>query len=132
MEGDFGNFDTFLVTLNSIAYFVAIGLHLFVIVLTIVRVFSPRVKKIIDTLQLIGLIAYYRYRQEETAERALKVANAFNFNYLSTLICDKRALPSTCETYQHLIGPALTLLAFILLFFLSYIIAKCLFFATSP
>ena len=76
--------------------YVAVGLHLLIIVFTMNRLFSAKLKKVIDTMQVVGLVAYYRFRQEEVAERALKVANVFNFNYFNTLICNRQSLPSTC------------------------------------
>jgi len=110
---------------------VAIGLHLLSIVFVLNRLISPKLKKIIDVTQVIGLIAYYRFRQEEVAERALKIANAFNFNYLTTLICDNHTPQYGCSTFQNLIGPGLTLLLFILLFFFSFFIAVCMFMVSN-
>ena len=90
------NFDTFLIGMANVCYYVAIGLQLLLIIFFLNRLFSPKLKKMIDTLQVIGLIAFYRFKQEEVAERALKVANVFNFNYFNTLVCNQQARPSTC------------------------------------
>ena len=115
----------------NIGYYIGIGLQLLILIFIMNRLFSPKIKKMIDTFQVIGLIAFYRFRQEEVAEKALKVANVFNFNYLNMLICERQALPLTCSTYQHLIGPGLTLLTFILLFFVSYIVAGCIYYGSN-
>ena len=90
------NFDSFLIGMSNISVYVAVGLHLLIIVFMMNRLFSAKLKKVIDTMQVVGLVAYYRFRQEEVAERALKVANVFNFNYFNTLICNRQSLPSTC------------------------------------
>ena len=131
VESAVGGFDYFLIVITNIGYYVAIGLQLLNIVFVLNRLVSPKVKKIIDTLQVLGLISLYRFRQEEVAERALKTANVFNFSYFSQLICDQQAIPYGCSTFQNLIGPGLTLLAFILLFLLSYILANCIYFGTK-
>ena len=124
-------FDSILITMANISYYVAIGLHFLVLLLIMNRLISAKIKKIIDMLQVVGLIAYYRYVQEEVATRGLKVANAFNFNYLSLLICDEHTAQYGCSSYQNLIGPGLTFLLFILLFFLSFIIAKIVYYVNS-
>jgi hypothetical protein len=82
-EASAGIFDSLLITVAKISFFVAIGLHLLTIVLTLNRLVSPKIKKTIDTMQVIGLIAYYRFVQNEVAVRGLKVLIVFNFSYLS-------------------------------------------------
>ena len=57
--------------------------------------------------------------------------NAFNFNYLTSLICTKQIAPYGCTTFQNLFGPMFSLLLFMLLFFLSYFIAYCMYAANT-
>jgi hypothetical protein len=64
---------------------VAIFLHLLTIILVLNRVYSVNLKKVIDTLKVIGLITYYRFLQAEVARRSLDVINVFNFSYLQYL-----------------------------------------------
>jgi len=91
--------DLTLINVAKIAYYVAIGMHLVIIMLTLNRVVSIKVKKFIDAFQVIALIYYYRYPQQEIASLSLKVMDAFNFNYLSTLICNKQAPPLGCNVF---------------------------------
>ncbi len=57
--------------------------------------------------------------------------NVFNFNYLTTLVCDVQSPPYGCNTFQNLIGPGLTILLFFGIFLLGYPIASCVYYTNS-
>ena len=124
-EADAGLLDSFLLGASEIAFYVAICLHLLAIVFTMNRLLSPKAKKVIDTLQVIGLVSHYRFVQEEVAAGALKAVNAFNFNYLQ-VVCEEQNRPMGCLTFENLIGPGLSILGFMGLFLLSYLVAGCI------
>lgn len=77
----------------------AIAFHVLTLVFILNRIISPKLKKTIDTLQVIGLIAYYRFLQDELSSRALKTINIFNFSYFSTLICSDWSPQLGCNTF---------------------------------
>ena len=71
--------DKSLINISYVAYFIAIGIQYFYIILNTNRVTSIKIKKIIDTCQIMGLISYYRYLQPALPSSGLKIMNAFNF-----------------------------------------------------
>lgn len=122
-----GQLDSSLINVSTYAVYVAIGIHYLIIILTINRVLSVRLKKIIDISQVLGLIYYYRYLQNEVASRALKVFDTFNFNYLTNLICTKSGPQYNCSNFENLFGVGLSFILFFLIFLVSYGIAYCLY-----
>lgn len=92
-------FDSILITAETVAFVLAIAFHVLTLVFILNRIISPKLKKTIDTLQVIGLIAYYRFLQDELSSRALKTINIFNFSYFSTLICSDWSPQLGCNTF---------------------------------
>lgn len=122
-----GGFDSSLINIANFAYYAAIGLHLLIIVMTINRILSIKLKKIIDTCQVVGLIYYYRFVQTGVASKGLKILDAFNFNYFTNLVCTTSAPPYGCNGFENLIGVGFTLLAFFCLILLSYLVGYCIY-----
>ncbi len=91
--------DTSIINTSTFAFYIAIGLHYLIIVLTINRVLSIKLKKIIDFCQVVALIIYYRYVQTEIATRGLKILDAFNFSYLTNLVCTQSGPPYNCSSF---------------------------------
>ena len=60
-----------MLNVSNVAYFIAIGLHLLVLLLAICRILSVKAKRIIDIMQMTALIYYYRFQFEGTAQHAL-------------------------------------------------------------
>jgi hypothetical protein len=94
-----GMLDSSILSTATFVLYAAIGIHYLIIVLTINRVLSIKLKKIIDTCQVLALISYYRFVQSEVATSGLKILDAFNFNYLTTLICTKSGPPYLCSNF---------------------------------
>lgn len=51
------------------------------------RVLSVKLKKIVDTLQVLAVVNYYRFVQPEVASKSLKAIEAFNFEYFTNFVC---------------------------------------------
>lgn len=119
--------DSSLIAIANIAYYVAIGFHLLSLILLINRIYSVKLKKILDCLQITALITYYRYLYQEVAIRSLNVMDTLNFNYLTNLICTQQGPPYHCLFYENIIGPALTFLLFLLILFASFLVGTCIY-----
>ena len=107
------------------------GLLAIYIVLALNRVHSVNAKRTIDCFQLIALLLLYRFNHTSVTTKALNIMNIFNFAPLQSLICSKQAAPYGCEGYQNLIGMLMTLLFFMVLYFIAYLVAGCLFSITA-
>ena len=57
--------------------------------------------------------------------------NTFNFGYLSRWICTYKGPQYGCDTFQNLFGPLFTLILFIILLFVSYFVACCMYAANT-
>lgn len=57
--------------------------------------------------------------------------NAFNFDYLTKLVCDWQTPEYGCVSFQNLIGPGFTIILFLGLFLVSFCLASCVQFASS-
>jgi hypothetical protein len=92
-------FDSTLIAVANVAYYVAIGIHFLSIILVLNRLLSVKVKKFIDAMQVVALIGYYRFPQAQVAAQSIKIMNAFNFDYLSGLVCTTQAPPYGCYVF---------------------------------
>lgn len=91
--------DSVFINVANVAFYVAIALQYLIIILTLNRILSIKLKKVIDTCQVIALISYYRFAQTSVATSALTIMDAFNFSYLNKLICTQKGPPYGCTTF---------------------------------
>lgn len=71
-ESSINGLDSALIGIAGFAYYASIAIHFLFIILMINRVLSVKLKKIIDTLQVLAVINYYRFVQPEVASKSLK------------------------------------------------------------
>lgn len=53
--------------------------------------------------------------------------NAFNFSYLSNIVCTQKGAQYGCNTFENLFGVGFSIILFFLLFILSYVVGSCIY-----
>jgi hypothetical protein len=112
----------------DIFYYIMIGFSWVIIIGSISHIYSHKIRALITFLQLTSLLLDYRYRLSSLSEYALNVFSVWNFRYFNTLVCTDKSKPYQCSTSENIVGPLITLGAFIASLIISYILTKtCIF-----
>lgn len=89
------------------------------------HVYSAKIRALVSFMQITSLLLDYRYRFTSVAQKGLEIMSVWNFRYFNTLICTNlKSKPYSCESYQNMFGPLLTLTALFLALGVSYIMTK--------